>query len=227
MTISAVLIAPSGSIGQVTGQSGAVYPIDANGFVTITTQGDVNPLLNAGYKFAPFASTPVGADGIVQRPIPLTNARNITGAALAAAAAANVFGYSVTLGTGLSLVSEAANANTKTDAAMLEFVMPQEYVAAQNFNVAVNVGVTIGAGTLSTKTIGLNAYRLKADGTMAADICATGAITLTSNAATDYNFTITGATMLPGDRIVLKPTLTLTETAASNVTGLINSVRVG
>lgn len=229
MTISTTLIAPSSSIGQVTGLSGSVYAIDSNGFVTITQPGDVNPLLNAGYRLAApkMASGTINASGLQTRPLPLTQARNITGAALAAAAAANVFGYSITLATSFALVTEAANSNTKTDAAMLEFVVPPEYIAGQNLTVTVNVGVVIGSGTLTTKTVAVNAYRTVAAGTQAADICATTAITLTSNAATDYAFTITGTSLVPGDRIVLKVTVAITETAASNVTAVVNSVRVG
>lgn len=229
MSISTVLIAPSGSIGQVTAISGAVYAIDSNGFVTITNAGDVNALLNAGYREAgpKISSAPINASGLQTRPLSLTHARNITGAALAAAAAANVFGYSITLATSFALVTEAANSNAKTDAAMLEFVVPPEYVAGQNLTATVNVGVVIGAGTLSVKTVAVNAYRTVAAGTQAADICATTAITLTSNSATDYAFTITGTTLLPGDRLVLKVTVAITETAASNVTALVNSVRVG
>ena len=36
----------------VTGLSGAVYTADAQGFITVTVVGDVNPFINAGYTFA-------------------------------------------------------------------------------------------------------------------------------------------------------------------------------
>jgi hypothetical protein len=229
MTIKTVLIAPSGSIGQVTANSGSVYPIDANGFVTITNPGDVNPLLNAGFTVAalPLASQALGADGIPTVQIPLLSARASTGAGLGAAAAAGVFGYSITAGTSFGLVSEAANANAKTDVAILEVVVPAGFTAGQNLAVVVNTTIIIGGGTLSVKTIGLNAYRTLPNGTQGADICATAAITIPANTATDNTFTLTGATLQPGDRIVLKLTLALTETAASAVTATINSVRIG
>lgn len=204
------------------------YTVDANGFVNSVDSRDVGPLLAAGFLFngLTIASQAIGASGLVPTSLPLLNARNITGAALGAAAAANVFGYTITLATFAGLVSEAANSNAKADAALLEYVLPPNYVAGQNITVTINTTITIGGGTLSVKTIGLNAYKAANAGTQGADICATTPITIPSNAATDNVFTITGTGLVPGDKLYLKPTLSLTETGASAVTATINSIRV-
>lgn len=229
MTISVTLIAPSGIAStNITGISGTEYGVDANGFVTITTQGDVGLLLNAGYRFAApsLVSQAVGANGLVATNLRLLDTAAPTGAPLAAAASAGVFGYSVTLGTQFALVTEAANSNTKTDSGLLEYIVPPGYVAGQNLTVTMNVSVTIGSGTLTTKTIGLAAYRSSTAGVQGVNICSTSAQTLSSNSATDYTFTIAGGTLLPGDRLVLEPTLAITETSGHNVTANLNSVRV-
>lgn len=229
MTIATVLIAPAGIAStNVTGISGTTYAVDANGFVTITTQGDVLAFLNAGYRQAatPLSSQAIGANGLVSTPLKLLDAGAPTGGPLAAAPSAGVLGYSVTLGTSFSLVTEAANGNTKADSALFEYILPPGYVAGQNVTVTINAGYTLGSGVLTTKTVGLAAYRTAKDGTQAASICATAAQTFTAAGATDYAFTLTGATLSPGDRLILQPTITLTETSAHNVTGNINSVRV-
>lgn len=230
MSIATTLIAPAGVTlpSTATGISGASYAVDANGFVTITTQGDILPFLNAGYRQASavLASQAIGANGLTATPLRLLEARAPTGAALAASASAGVLGYAVTLGTSFALVSEAANNSTKADSAIFEFVLPPTYVAGQNVTVTANASITIGSGTLTTKTLGVTAYRTDKAGAQGGNICSTSPAALSSNAATDYAFTIAGATLNPGDRLVIQPTLTITETSSHNVTANVNSVRI-
>ena len=162
--------------------------------------------MNAGFRFASrkIASQTINASGLITTPVQLSEFRNITGAALAAAAVAGVFGYTATLGTFDGLVTEAANNNTKTDAAMYEYVIPPDYIAGQNLTVNVNTTITIGSGTLSAKTVQVKAYPITAAGVMSADIGPGAATTIAANTATTTPFTLTGTNLVPGQRVMLE-----------------------
>jgi hypothetical protein len=163
-----------------------------------------------------------GAAGV--RRIPLTSARDVTGMMPTVAAQANIFGLTFTPGTAEYLVSEAANNNTKTDVICFEYVLSDTYPAATDLSLVVNSHYVIGSGTLTTKTIAAAVYLVADADTQGATLVTTSAQTLTGSAA-DYTFAVTGATLTPGCRVVVKLTMVLTETASSNVTGRINSVR--
>jgi hypothetical protein len=165
------------------------------------------------------------ADGVVAQPLPFAGFKNPVGTALAAAAAAGVFGNSITLGTSQFLVGEAAQGNTKTSVALIEFVLPPSYVAGANITVTVNCHHT-GTGTAGTKTIDLRAFKNASAGTQGSDICATAVQTISGTAA-DYAFTVTGTGLAVGDKLTLEITNVLQETGASaSLTGRVNSVRV-
>lgn len=185
---------------------------------TVRGQADSDPI---GIATSFGASS--GSGGV--RRLPLTNARDVTGMMPTVAAQATIFGLTFTPGTAEYLVSEAANNNTKTDVICFETVMSDTYAAAADFTVVANAHFVIGGGTLSTKTLALAVYKCADADTEGSTIETTAAQTLTGSAA-DYTFAVTGATLNPGDRIVLKFTMTLTETASSNVTGRLNSVRL-
>jgi hypothetical protein len=164
-----------------------------------------------------------GAGGV--RRLPLTGARTVTGVMPTVAAQANIFGITFTPGTAEYLVSEAANNNTKTDVICFEHVLSDSYAAGANFNVVVNAHFVIGSGTLTTKTVAVDVYKCADDDTQGSTIETTAAQTITGSAA-DYTYAVTGTGLNPGDRVVIKLTMVLTETASSNVTGRINSVRL-
>lgn len=218
---------PAGStITEVLGgNTGSAKP-DANGFVSVDA-GDALGLVAGGYRWP---DLPVGSqvindtNGLAPIRVNAFHWKNSDGSAVAAAASAGKFGYAITLGTSLALVGEAANNNTKTDIAITEVVLPPNYIAGQDITVTVN-GQYAGAGTLTVKTVAVAAYRTADDGTEAASLVATAAQNLT-NAAAETAFVVTGATLHPGDRLALKLTMVLTETAASATTGQVNSVRL-
>jgi hypothetical protein len=172
------------------------------------------------------ATGTAGTTGIFVTPIPLLNFKNNDGTPLAAAASAGKFGMTITLATAQFLLAEAAQANTKTDIALVEFVLPPTYVPATNFTITTNSHYT-GPGTVgAAHTTGLNVYKNAAAGTQGADINATAAISIGA-AAADQAFTITGATLIPGDRVTVVLTMIVQETGgASALTGRVNSVRV-
>jgi hypothetical protein len=172
----------------------------------------------------PVPAAAPGANGLFPTTLRFADFKNLDGSALAAAASAGKFGQTVTLGTAQRLVSEAANSNTKTDDAVVEYILPQAYIAGQGVTATVNASIT-GAGTLTTKTAQIKAYRVAADGSMGADIGPGAGVAITAGGA-DIPFAIAGATLNPGDKLLLEIETVLTETAASNMVANINSVRI-
>lgn len=164
-----------------------------------------------------------GAAGV--RRLALVEAKTVAGVPLTVAAQANIFGITCTPGTAEYLISEVANNNTKTDVCFFEKLMSDTFLAAANFNVVVNAHFVIGGGTLSVKTVAVAAYLLNDDDTESTTLETTAAQTITGSAA-DYTFAVTGATVSPGSRVGITVTMVLTETASSNVTGRVNSVRL-
>jgi hypothetical protein len=218
--------APAGLTGAVQTEYGTVQ-IDANGFVTVDARVQT-VLLGAGFTAAALGigSQAIGADGVPTFRVPILSFRSTDGA-VNVAAAAGKFGLAATLGTSHNLVSEAAQNNTKTDIAFAEVVLPANYVAGQDIVVTMSAKYTLAAGTAGACTIDLQAYEVSDVGAHGADICATAAQALTA-ADADYAFTLTGTNLAPGDRIALKVTQVIIETAnGGTVTGSIASVRVG
>ena len=165
-----------------------------------------------------------GSNGLFATALGLLNFKNSDGSTIAASASAGKFGIAITLGTSFALASESANNSTKTDVALLEFVLPANYKAGTNITATVNASIT-GAGTLTTKTAQIKAYRTASDGTQGADI-GPGSATAMTAAGADVPFTITGTTLNPGDKLALSLTTILTETASSGMVANINSVRL-
>jgi hypothetical protein len=167
----------------------------------------------------------VAATGIYPLPLPLLHARNSDGSVLAAAASSGKFGVSITLGTSTFLVTEAANSSTKTDTAVFDVILPSSYIAGQNVTITANVQYVVGSGTIGSHTVTFHAYRTAKDGTQGSDLVATGAVSVPAT-ATDVTSVITGATLLPGDRLTLSAVMVIQDTGASNITGQLNSVRL-
>jgi hypothetical protein len=157
--------------------------------------------------------------------LPLTRAMTVAGVALTASATSTGFGIAVTPGTSEDLVTTAANSTTVTTTALFELALPQTYVSGKNITVTANTNYTIGSGTLSANTLAMSAYLCANAGTQGATIIATAAQTVPA-AAGDVTFTITGTTLTSGARLMLKAVLVITETAGSNVTAQINSIRL-
>jgi len=158
----------------------------------------------------------------------ILNIKNIDGTTLANAAGAGVFGISTTATFGspaqLSLVTEVANNNTKTDSCEFEFTLPPDYVAGSAINVNVGQNITIGGGTLSTKTLTVDAFKVAADGTVGSNL-GPAAQTLTNSQGT-LVFAITPTGLVAGNKLLIQLQTVLTETAMSNVHANLTSVTV-
>jgi len=156
----------------------------------------------------------------------LLDFHNTDGSALAAAASAGKFGFSITPGTQLFIVGEAAQANTKTDDAIIEAVLPPWFVSGSGITATVNASLT-GAGVAGTHTAEVKAWRTANNGTQGVNLGPGVGVNITA-AGADMTFAIAGATLNPGDRIMLELEVVLQETGgAATLTAVINSVRLG
>jgi hypothetical protein len=217
------MFAPAALTGIVQGAaSGTSYTIGTDGSISANVR-DVLALEAAGFTQANRTSN--ASNGLSATNLPLIGAKNADGTTLAASAASGKFGLALTFGTSEVLVTEAANNNAKSDAAIFEYVLPASYVAAQDITLTVQQQIVIGSGTLSVKTLTPDVRKKAVDGTISAASIASAAQNMT-NAAGDLAFTITGTTLSPGDLLMIELTAAITETAASAVTAKIQSVRL-
>lgn len=207
--------APTPAYTKISTRTGNTYNSDSTGLVSNVDTKDIADLQSGGF-------TLVGP-GYATFHARMLDARNIDGSVVAAAASSGKFGVAVTLGTSMVIVSEAANNATKTDSLMFDITLPASFPAGHTPSIIVNQNHVIGSGTLSTHTVAAHLYGQNDDGTQTADLVSTSAQNTTA-AAGDLTFA-TSAGLQPGQRVVLELVMVLTETASSNVTGHINSVR--
>lgn len=213
------MAAPSG-LGNVTftGASGTTYTPTAKGQITVTNSQDVLGFLGAG-----FVTLVNGTSSTLS----LLDFKNTDGTTMTGSASAGKFALSVTPGTSEVLTGEAATGATKTDAAIREYTVPSTYVAGQPLTVTVNTGYS-GSGTAGASTIAVAVYLTSATGTQGSTLVTTLATAISGATAAGYAFTVTGSTLLPGSRLMIKVTLVTIESGGSaSITGTVNSVSVG
>jgi len=103
-------------------------------------------------------------------------------------------------GTGI-FRGEDAQAAEKTETLFIDFAVPECYVASETITAKVSARYNdAGANTMATKTIDCEAYEIAQAGTAGSDLCATAAQTITGTMAS-YSFTITDASISPGDML--------------------------
>jgi hypothetical protein len=108
------------------------------------------------------------------------------------------------------LQGEDAHGTTKTETVCFEFAIPESYDDAQDVKLTVSARVNdSGAGTMSVKTIDVEAYEVAEAGTAGSDLCATAAQDLTTSMA-QYTFVITATGLVRGDmlRILVRTVIT-------------------
>lgn len=161
------------------------------------------------------------------RMIPLISGCNGDYTALDATGSATLWKLAGTVGTATNLQTAAAQNNTKTGVGLWEFTVPSRYHDGDNINLAVNVQRNVSAGTTLTTTVDVEVWKLARDGTAGSDICATAAQTSTSTAAADKAFTITGASLAIGDRLLIRVTGSSAEAGNTGTCAVqLNSIRV-
>jgi hypothetical protein len=195
--------------------AGNSYTADGSGIVTGVLPADAVDLIKNGCKFG----------GNTTERLSLLNFKNTTGATLTASAGAGILGISSTVGTSLGLVGEATSSSAKTDVGVIEYVLPSSYVAGTSFNVVMNANYT-GSGTLTaaSTTVVPTVYAEADAGTQGSNLVTTSAQQISGTAA-DYAFAVNGSGLVPGQRVLLEVSMTITSASGAN-TGQINSCRI-
>lgn len=167
----------------------------------------------------------MAANGLTEQSMPLMWMRTPTGTVMDATGGAGLFSIASSVGTSLHLAGENCKSNTKTDDAIVEYVLPSAYISTKNLTCIVNAQIA-GTGTAGgTNTLGVNAYLLSKAGAEGSNLGSSVQAMTTS--AADYSFTITGTSLTPGVRVLLEVEAVLQETGgANNINAQINSVRV-
>jgi len=178
---------------------------------------------------APGGKITVQSGGVVNKPLnlrfPLFLAKNVAGTAIAAsAAAATDFIAALNNNNAPDLTGANAQNNTKASHALFEFILPDTYEAGTDITAYIGSGYSASGGTTITATVDLVATLQGDTGTAAADICATAAQAIALTIA-EKAFTITGTTLTPGCRLMLKVSTSVQEagntgTAAGHVYGV-------
>lgn len=83
-----------------------------------------------------------------------------------------------------------------------EFTMPPEYVAAGNAAIRVKGKCTTSIADNSC-TVDFNVYRDAGDGTVGADIMASGPFSINNTTAVQSDMTITASSLNPGDKLIV------------------------
>lgn len=157
----------------------------------------------------------------------LTGSRKGDLTVVTATAADTVWAALGTVGTSNYLESTTAQNATKTAVGIFEVILPASYRATRNLSLKVNCHRVVASGTTLTSTIDAEVWKMADDGTAGSDICATTVVTFTDTTATDNAFTITGTSLVPGDRLLIRITGSVTEGGnAGTIKVRLNSVRL-
>jgi hypothetical protein len=164
--------------------------------------------------------------------IPLTQFRvwNALETVLSGTPASDDLGITTgTFGTNAPYIStgDLKNAGATTRYARVLFALPADYEAAETVTVRVHAGmVTTVAST--TATVDVEMYRVDKDGTPgAADLIGTAATSINSLTADDKDFTVSAATLLPGDQLDIRIAVAVNDTATGTaVIGAVYQVEV-
>lgn len=191
------LTVPSGETLAVAGSLTPTGAVDMSG-ATVTL-----PTRTAVIDLEPFL---LGADG----------------AALAATETAGDFYRPV--GTNqLWINGEVSISETEVSVGYCTFTLPENYLAAGTITLRAWVDVQ-GAGTLGTCTVDFEAYLMaKADGSVGSDLVTTAATAVSATgAAKDFVVTPTG--LAAGDKLVVKLTTSIAESAGSDIHAVITQL---
>ena len=172
----------------------------------------------------------VESGGVITKPlnlrIPILSGKNAAGTPIAAsAAAATDFVAAAVATNSFNLNGTVSNGNAKTNDVLYDIMLPNDYKAGTNVTCYIAAGYSTSGGTVSLATVDLIAGLATDAGAGGADICATAAQTIVADTS-EYAFTITGTTLTPGARLLLKVTVAITNNNATNTTGHVFALRL-
>lgn len=133
-----------------------------------------------------------------------------------------------TFGTGSPSIQtgDLKNAGATTRYARTTFQLPKEYVAGQSVTIRAHAGMLTTVAS-ATATIDFEVYRSDDEAGIGSDLCATAATTINSLTLADKDFTITAASLLPGDTLDIRIAIAVNDSAtATAVTGIVGSVEL-
>lgn len=141
-------------------------------------------------------------------------------AALAASETAGDFFRNV--GTNQHFIDGEATVNeTEASVGWITTLLPATYVSGKPLAIAATAGIVLaGDAALTSATIDFEVYKQAADGTVGSDLVETAATAITTTFGTK-TFVITPTDLAAGDRLVIKMTTSVVETAGG--TGAANS----
>jgi hypothetical protein len=116
-----------------------------------------------------------------------------------------------------------AKATTVTQYARCTFQLPAEYVAGQTVVLRLHCGMitTVSDGTATVDAV---VYRSDDEAGIGSDLCATAALTINSLTDANKDFTITAASLSPGDTLDVRVVIAITDAATGTaVIGQIGS----
>lgn len=121
--------------------------------------------------------------------------------------------------------SETANNETETSVGWISFQLPSDYKAGGTIGIRAGVDL-VGAGTAVTSTIDFEAYlQDEVTGAVGSDLVTTAAQTIAAVEALEA-FVVTPTALVAGDRLVVKMTTSVAETAMSDINANINSLYI-
>lgn len=216
MIAAGAITAPAAVYAAANGMVAATGTVLAGLAVTsTTTSGDTVVVIpSAAAILGAIARTALTTDSQPYT-VPLTGMKtHATLVALGSAAGTPAGDMGLTPGThGTNtpiLIGEAANANSKSDAARFEFELPAEYVAGGTITIQVTAQIT--GNVQVAQTVAVQAYASDTHGGVSSALVAGGAQAVTTSWAV-YSFTVTPTSRVAGD------VLDCLITAAANDTG--------
>lgn len=120
--------------------------------------------------------------------------------------------------------SSDADNTTIQQFARFIYSLPYEYVAGQTITLRIHAGVNTSVASASA-TVDVVAHRMDSTAGIGSDLCSTAAQSINSTTNANKDFTITPATLGPGDAIDVRVVIAITDTAtATAVIGEIGSL---
>jgi hypothetical protein len=102
---------------------------------------------------------------------------------------------------------------TTTRRARYQFTLPPEYEEAEDVKIRVSAGMKTTVSD-TTATVDIEVHKVAGDRTVGTDLCATAAQSINSLTMADKDFTITAATLSPGDQLDIRVTIAVTDGSA-------------
>lgn len=167
----------------------------------------------------PLDRTYLKEDSLQPFPVPFTDFRvhDAIQTVLPGTSASDDLGlYGGTFGTSQPLIRtydvKAAGSVTLRARALIR--LPAEYVAAESVKLRLSAGMVTTVADVAA-TVDVEAYKVGKDNSLGSDICATSATTINSLTFANKDFTITAASLNPGDVLDVRITIAVNDAATA------------